>query len=73
MLIESATIVISYLMKKRGWEFKRTLAFVKSKRAIVYPNPGFLRQLENYEKALIKSLKESIITEKPKSVVEATK
>lgn len=40
----SATIVISYLMKKHSWSLEKTLEFVKEKRPIV--NPHFLFWVE---------------------------
>lgn len=51
----SATIVISYLMKRFAeMNLEKALRYVKSKRPIVNPNDGFIRQLRNYEKVLIK-------------------
>ncbi len=37
----SATVVIAYLMAKKGMKFKEALEFVQSKREIVEPNGGF--------------------------------
>lgn len=52
----SATIVISYLMKKfPEMTWNKALRFVKSKRPIVSPNEGFLRQLKSYERLLEKA------------------
>ena len=49
----SATIVISYLMKKYpDLTWNKALRFVKAKRPIVNPNDGFLRQLKAYERTL---------------------
>jgi protein-tyrosine phosphatase len=48
----SATIVISYLMKLKGWSFQEALDFVKKQRCCVGPNPGFKTQLADYEKSL---------------------
>ena len=45
----SATIVISYLMKKYKWKVDDALNFVKRIRR-VYPNHGFLDQIKLYEK-----------------------
>ena len=51
----SATIVISYIMKKfPEMNFDKAYKFVKSKRPIVSPNDGFIRQLKTYEKTLRK-------------------
>ena len=41
-----------YLMKKMGWDLRKALSYVKSKRSIIAPNYGFIRHLENYEKVL---------------------
>lgn len=51
----SATIVISYLMKKfPDMTLAKALRFTKAKRPIVNPNQGFIKQLKNYEKFLEK-------------------
>jgi protein-tyrosine phosphatase len=44
----SASIVISYLMKKFNWAFYEAFQFTKKKRRFIDPNPGFVRQLKNY-------------------------
>ena len=49
----SATCVIAYLMQEYGYNMFQALSYVKSKRSVVYPNPGFQRQLLDYEKKLI--------------------
>ena len=47
----SATIVISYLMKRFiNFSLQDALQYVKSKRSIIRPNSGFLKQLQEYEK-----------------------
>ena len=48
----SATMVIAYLMKKNNWKYDKALEYVREKRAIVYPNQGFVRQLRAFEKEL---------------------
>ena len=48
----SASFVIAYLMKSRGLSFWEAHNLVKSKRSIVRPNSGFVRQLQEYEKVL---------------------
>lgn len=49
----SATIVISYLMKRYiNFSFKEAFKFVKSKRSIIHPNSGFVKQLKEYEQQL---------------------
>ncbi|KAL9266246.1 Dual specificity protein phosphatase 1-like protein, partial [Drosera capensis] len=48
----SATIVVAYLMKKHGVTRDQALLQVKAVRPFVAPNPGFMKQLANFEKAL---------------------
>ncbi len=49
----SASTVIAYIMKKRGWGFNETFNYVKKRRPIICPNYGFQRQLNQYEKELL--------------------
>jgi len=37
----SATIVIAYLMSEHNYEMYEAISFTKSKRTVVFPNPGF--------------------------------
>lgn len=48
----SATMVVSYLMKKHRWTLRRALAHVRQRRPVVEPNAGFLLQLKSYEREL---------------------
>ncbi|GLT78433.1 hypothetical protein SLA2020_499690 [Shorea laevis] len=48
----SVTIVVAYLMKKRGMSPSQALEYVKSKRPQAAPNSGFLSQLQEFEKSL---------------------
>ncbi len=48
----SATLVIAYLIKTRGWGFDEAKNFVKGRRSIAGPNPSFCEQLRQYEKEL---------------------
>ncbi|KAL8100265.1 uncharacterized protein LOC141683475 [Apium graveolens] len=48
----SVTVIVAYLIKKRGLRSSEALEHVKSKRAIASPNPGFLLQLQNFERSL---------------------
>lgn len=48
----SATCVIAYLMKTRKWSVNRAMAYVRSRRRIIKPNPGFLEQLKKYEETI---------------------
>ncbi len=46
----SVSNVLAYLIRKERMPLKQAIAFVKSKRPIIRPNPGFLKQLEAFEK-----------------------
>lgn len=48
----SSSICIAYLMKHEGMKLKDAYNHVKARRPIIRPNPGFFRQLINYEKQL---------------------
>lgn len=48
----SATIVITYLMKKYDFSFDEAHSFVKKKRKQIYPNPGFVRQMRSFDTQL---------------------
>ena len=48
----SATIIIAYLMTIKQMKFSEALLYVKSRRSIASPNPGFCEQLEMFEKEL---------------------
>jgi protein-tyrosine phosphatase len=44
--MQSSTLVIAYLMRKKNWSFKEAIAFVRKERPNVLPNLGFERQLK---------------------------
>ena len=44
----SATITIAYLMKKYKLTYEEALMYVRSKRSIICPNAGFVKQLKHY-------------------------
>ncbi|KAI4345571.1 hypothetical protein L6164_012679 [Bauhinia variegata] len=48
----SVTIVVAYLMKTRRMTLTQALQHVKSIRPVAAPNPGFMSQLEAFEKSL---------------------
>jgi protein-tyrosine phosphatase len=48
----STSIVLAYIMYKYKLTLLESLQFVRSKRSIVNPNPGFLQQLKNLEPVL---------------------
>ena len=53
----SATAVIAYLIKYKGFTMEEGLKLVKEKRYVARPNEGFLDQLKQYEKLLKKAQK----------------
>ena len=48
----SASIVIYYLMRSRGWGYEEALEFARSKRPIVSPNGWYAQQLKDVERLL---------------------
>lgn len=48
----SATIVISYLMKKKKLSFDDAYEFLEERHPIIDPNIGFIYQLQTYEREL---------------------
>lgn len=48
----STSLVLAYLMKYRNMSLKHAFDMVSSKRPCVRPNPGFWRQLIDYEKRI---------------------
>ena len=45
----SATIIAAYLIKYHGMTADEALAYIKEKRTQVDPNPGYMRQLKEFE------------------------
>jgi dual specificity phosphatase 12 len=50
----STTLVTSYIMRKYQLPFMKAIEFVKKSRPCMDPNPGFIMQLNQYEKLLRK-------------------
>ena len=48
----SSSFIISYLMKTYNCSFDKVYDFVKNKRSTVYPNIGFVLQLQKYQDIL---------------------
>jgi predicted protein tyrosine phosphatase len=48
----SATICIAYLMKYMDLSLRNAYALVRSARPVIEPNPGFMRQLKQFEESL---------------------
>jgi predicted protein tyrosine phosphatase len=45
----SSTIVIAYLMKSQNMKLQEALSHVRQNRRIINPNPGFMKQLSQFE------------------------
>ena len=50
----SASVVAFYLMKEKGWDYDRYYQYMKERRPIAEPNPGFAEQLRQYYDIYIK-------------------
>ena len=50
----SASLVVFYLMKEKGWDYDTCLAYMKERRPIVCPNEGFEKKLKKYYDKYIK-------------------
>jgi protein-tyrosine phosphatase len=48
----SASVAIAYLMKVEGMSFEEAHGFTKSCRRNIYPNSGFVKQLQEYQQQL---------------------
>ena len=48
----SAYILIAYLIKYDDKSYEESIHYVQLKRPIVKPNPGFVKQLKQYERLL---------------------
>lgn len=48
----SATLVVSYLMRKFKIGYRTAMQYLEMRRPIVDPNPGFRRQLRNFQEEL---------------------
>jgi hypothetical protein len=52
IFFRSATLVIAYVMLKLKLKLKETILYVKERRFIVSPNPGFMKQLVDFEASI---------------------
>ncbi|KAM3131534.1 hypothetical protein pb186bvf_016318 [Paramecium bursaria] len=59
----SATIVLAYLIYSQKWSLQESLIYLKSVRPMVCPNPGFIRQLLQYEKSVLGRIKSKLTYE----------
>ena len=50
----SASLVIYYLMKEKGWDYDTCINKILEKRPFVNPNAGFIQQLKEYYDKYIK-------------------
>lgn len=64
----SGSVVLAYVMKTQKMSFDFAFEFVRSKRPVVRPNPGFVKQLKEYEKTL--DLSSSCKKEEQTSILE---
>lgn len=48
----SATIVAAYLIKEYGMSAEGAVDYIRSKRNVIRPNPGFMSQLQKYDAIL---------------------
>jgi len=60
----SATIASSYVMKAMHVPAREAVSILQSRRSIIKPNYGFMRQLEQYEKEMNEIRKEEITAHK---------
>ena len=44
----SASLVIYYLMKEKGWDYDTCNKYIKKRRSKAHPNSGFKKQLKEY-------------------------
>ena len=56
----STSLVLAYLMKYKRMTLRQAFELVSSRRTCVRPNPGFWRQLLDYEKRLTSSKNEPV-------------
>ena len=45
----SATILSAYLMVRYRWSTQQTIQYIRQRRPIIQPNPGFIKQLQLWE------------------------
>ena len=51
----SASLVVFYLMKEKGWDYDSCINFIKEKRSIIRPHRNFENQLKDYYNKYIKN------------------
>ena len=51
----SASLVVFYLMKEKGWDYDTCINFIKERRSIVNPHVNFVNQLKDYYNNYIKN------------------
>jgi predicted protein tyrosine phosphatase len=56
----STTIVIAYLMQEFGMTMAEALKHVKKQRYFINPNDGFRRQLQQFQRELLKQKKTTV-------------
>ncbi|CAG0887452.1 unnamed protein product, partial [Darwinula stevensoni] len=58
------SVVIAYIMKKRGWSYRQAYDHVFKIRPGIWPNDGFVKQLKEYEKTLKAARSEDVCERK---------
>ncbi|CAD8059091.1 unnamed protein product [Paramecium primaurelia] len=48
----SAAICAAYMMQKYKWNLNQTLRHIQQRRRFINPNPGFIKQLQDYEQKM---------------------
>ena len=49
----STSAIVAYLMKYRQMTLPEAITFIKKKRSIICPNPGFIKQLNRYKQKMV--------------------
>ena len=57
----SVSVILAYLLKEKGISITEGLKLVKEKRPVAQPNKNYMRQLLEYEKALMTRKNEAVV------------
>ena len=44
----SASLVVFYIMKEKGWDYDYTISYIRERRPSVEPNPYFVAKIKEY-------------------------
>ena len=50
----SASLVIFYIMKEKGWDYETCFNYTKERRSVISLNPSYIKQLSEYYDTYIK-------------------